>query len=414
MSGPEAVQVTVAVHTDGLALRAGTAFIQERRGTVSTTFTYDSDFQGDRRGYAISPDLPLSSARHHVAGLPGTFSDSAPDRWGRNLVNKRARGQARQEGQPAPSVREVDYLLGVSDLTRQGALRFAVGDGPFLAAETAVPKLIELPRLLRAADEITDDSGDGLAAVKILLDAGTGSLGGARPKASVRDGERLLIAKFPHPGDTWDVMAWEKTALDLAERAGIPVPVRQLVTVDGRHALLLERFDRDESRRVAYMSAMSLVGGSDGGSFDFLEVAEALAEQGAAVKTDLAQLWRRIAFSLAINNTDNHLRNLGLLHGRGGWSLAPAFDLNPNPNTQAEPVTSIGFAAGPRTAHMDALLASAADFRLTREAAYGIAGAVADAVRDWRRVAAANGLSERACELFSDCFAAPLWTQADH
>ena len=405
MSGPDAVAVTVAVHTEGLDLRAGTAFIQERRGTVSTTFTYDSDFQSDHRGFAISPDLPLSGARHHVVGLPGTFSDSAPDRWGRNLIDKRARGQARREGQPAPSVSEVDYLLGVSDLTRQGALRFAVGDGPFLAAETAVPQLIELPRLLQAADEVTNDSDSGLAAVKTLLDAGTGSLGGARPKASVRAGDRLLIAKFPHPGDTWDVMAWEKTALDLADRAGIPVPVRQLVTVDGRHALLLERFDRDESRRVAYMSAMSLVGGRDGGSFDFLEVAEALAAQGAAVKMDLAQLWRRIAFSLAINNTDNHLRNHGFLHGRGGWLLAPAFDLNPNPDTQAEPVTSIGFATGPRTGQMEALLASAPDFRLTPQAASAVAGDVAAAVRHWRAVAIANSVSKPECDLFADCFA---------
>jgi serine/threonine-protein kinase HipA len=405
MSGPEAVAVTVAVHTDGLDLRAGTAFIQERRGAVSTTFTYDSDFQSDHRGFAISPDLPLSSARHHVAGLPGTFSDSAPDRWGRNLIDKRARGQARQAGRPVRSVGEVDYLLGVSDLTRQGALRFAIGDGPFLAAETVVPKLIELPRLLRAADEVSNDSEGGLAAVKTLLDAGTGSLGGARPKASVRDGERLLIAKFPHPGDRWDVMAWEKTVLDLAERSGIPVPVRQLVTVDGRHALLLERFDRDESRRVAYMSALSLVGGRDGGSFDFLEVAEALAALGAAVKTDLAQLWRRIDFSLAINNTDNHLRNHGFLHARGGWLLAPAFDLNPNPDTTAEPVTSVGFATGPRAEQVEALLASAPDFRLTPPAASAIAGAVAAAVRDWRAVATANGISELECDLFADCFA---------
>lgn len=184
MTGPEAVSVTVVLDGDGSLRTAGTAYIQERRGAVSTTFTYAPEFLAAPRAFAISPDLPLLDARHRVTALPGAIGDSAPDRWGRNLVAKRIRGQARAEGRPAPTIREVDYLLGVSDLTRQGALRFAADPaGPFLATDADVPRLIELPRLLHAADAVTrDDDPDSLAAVEALLDAGTGSLGAPGPR----------------------------------------------------------------------------------------------------------------------------------------------------------------------------------------------------------------------------------------
>ena len=160
-----------------------------------------------------------------VPGLPGCFQDCSPDRWGRNLIEKRLRAFALREGTGQRTLTDVDYLLGVADLTRQGALRLrhgsdSVPSGPFIDPDTVVPKLLELPRLLAAADAVARDPDDQTA-VKDLLDAGSGSLGGARPKASVREGERLMIAKFPHRDDTWDVMAWEATALDLAEGADI-------------------------------------------------------------------------------------------------------------------------------------------------------------------------------------------------
>jgi len=407
MTGADATQVAVAVAIGEQDVHAGTAFIQERRGALSTTFTYTPAFQSDPRGFSISPDLPLTAGRHHVTGLPGVFADSAPDRWGRNLIAKQVRGEARLGGRPVPTVLEVDYLLGVSDLTRQGALRFRLADGPFLAADSHVPTLIELPRLLRASDAIsTGDEGDALAAVKVLLDAGTGSLGGARPKASVRDGQQLLIAKFPHPGDQWDVMAWEKTVLDLAERVGIAVPRMRLVSIDGRHALLLERFDRIGAQRVHYLSAMSLVGGHDGTTYDYLEVAEALARHGATVAADLAQLWLRIAFFLAVNNTDDHLRNHGLLRARAGWSLAPAFDVNPNPDPRGEPVTSTGFSSGSRAVRRQALLACAGDFGLSPQVAKETLATVTTGVRNWRQVAASNDIRTDEQDLFTDCFEA--------
>ncbi|GAB2683052.1 type II toxin-antitoxin system HipA family toxin [Thalassiella azotivora] len=401
MNRPAPAQLGVHVELDGATVRAGRAFITERRGVVSTTFDYDTDYQRRPDAYPISPDLPLDASRHHVAGLPGGFADGAPDRWGRNLIRKRLLALARAAGGTPRSVAEVDYLLGVSDLSRQGALRYTTADGgPYLADEADVPKLLELPRLLAAADEVAA-GGEDMAAVQVLLDAGSGSLGGARPKASVRAGRRLMIAKFPHHADEWDVMAWEKTALDLAAACGVDVPERRLVDVGGRSVLLLDRFDRARGARVGYVSAMTLLGAQDGGPADYLEVAEALGEHGARVRADLSQLWRRVAFSVAVNNTDDHLRNHGFLRARGGWVLSPAFDVNPEPDPARGRVTSIGFVndpAGCRAALRDVVDA----FRLTSERAEQIWTEVRRAVAGWRDVAERNGIPAAERDRFAD------------
>ncbi len=402
MSQPATTPLRVCLDVNGVAVPAGAAYVSERRGVVSTAFDYDRNYLADRRGYGISPELPLSSGRHHASRMPGAFADSTPDRWGRNLIGKRIRAQARLAGRTPTTVTEVDYLLGVSDLTRQGALRFATDDaGPFLAEGLDVPKMLKLPRLLAAADAVAFDTDEDLSAVKVLLDAGSASLGGARPKASVRTDGNLLIAKFPHPADEWDVMAWEKTALDLAEQADIRVPARRLVDVGGRSVLVLDRFDRTRSGRVGYLSAMTLLRGRDGGSYDYLEVVEAITEHGSAVASDLAELWRRIAFSLVINNTDDHLRNHGFLRESGGWRLSPAFDINPDPDSNRHRVTTIGYTAG-AAAGLEALLGSAADFGLQDQLARRVLDEVLAATSNWRQVAAANGLSETTTERFSD------------
>jgi serine/threonine-protein kinase HipA len=303
----------------------GRAFFAVNRRGVSTTVRYDETYLSGRNGsFALDPALPLFTGQHAVAdGLPYCFTDCAPDRWGRNLIRKRLQALDAEAGRTRRDVTEIDYLLGVTDLTRQGALRFTEPgsgpDGPFLAADPDVPKLLELPRLLHAAELVDLDEGDDLGAVKELLDAGTGSLGGTRPKALVRDGDRILIAKFASPRDEWDVIAWEKTALDLAERAGIRVPNRRLQRINGKAVLLLDRFDRtDAGSRIPYMSAMTLLMARDGGSgdFDYVDLAEALTEHGdVTITQDLLELWRRVAFSVAIHNTDDHLRNHGFLRG---------------------------------------------------------------------------------------------------
>ena len=387
-------------------LLVGEIFFTAKGGKlVSSTFNYDTGYLAWDGAFPIDPALGLHTGGQYVTGLPGAMRDCAPDRWGRNLITKARRGAALAEGRKAETLTDADFLVGVSDFTRQGALRFtAQQNGPFLGDGTAVPKLIELPRLLRAAEAASLD--DDFAAIKTLLDAGTGSLGGARPKASARDGEQLLIAKFPHPNDEWDVMAWEKTALDLAEIAGIRVPRTRLTRVDDRAVLLLDRFDRRHDGRIPYASAMTVLSAHDGESHDYVEVAEALPEVSAATRADLNELWRRIAFSVLVNNTDDHLRNHGFLHGQGGWRLSPAFDVNPNPDTGTARQTGVG-GAYEREDALEALRQYTKEFDLTPARAGELLDQIKAAVSGWREVAAGHGVNAKEMELFSDAFWLP-------
>lgn len=380
-----------------------------RRAGISTTFTYDPTWLARPDAYAIDPHLSLFGRSSTVAGLPGCFQDCSPDRWGRNLVEKRLRALALREGTGQRTLTDVDHLLGVADLTRQGALRLRPASpasepiGPFIDLDTVVPKLLELPRLLAAADAVGRDPDDQTA-IKDLLDAGSGSLGGARPKASVREGERLMIAKFPHREDTWDVMAWEATALDLAEEAGIAVPGRRMTRINGRAVLILDRFDRTpDGRRVPYISAMTLLGRSDGDVSDYTDVCDAISDEGAATNLDLEVLWRRVAFSVAIHNTDDHLRNHGFTRAPGGWTLAPAFDINPNPDVGTERVTGIdgARAINDETLGLESL---AAECRLDARRRSRIVTEILNSVTGWEAMARRHGIPASEIKHFENTF----------
>lgn len=399
-----------AVYADlaGATLHVGTAHIGRRRA-LTTTFQYSGEYLRSTGAYSLSPDLPVRESRHAVPGLPGAFADSAPDRWGRKLITKRLRSSDRQAGRTPRTLTDVDFLLGVSDFTRQGALRYADrAGGPFREPDHEVPRLVGLPTLMRAADVVARDEEDQ-AAIKTLLDAGTGSLGGARPKASVRDGGQLLIAKFAHPHDSWDVMGWEKTALDLAQAAGISVPKSRLITIDGRHALLVQRFDRTSTGRIGYISAMTLLGAADGEARDYLEVAEAMSAESPTPTTDLAELWRRVVFYCSISNTDDHLRNLGFLRTGPGWALAPAFDLNPNPEPGPSRQTTVGWAEPQSDATLEALLEVRDEFGLDAASSRRILTDVSEATAQWRDVARSHGIAEAEIDRFAGAFP-PLGT----
>lgn len=399
--------VVVHVDIEGIPVRAGVAYFTFGRQHVSTTFVYGSEYLGNPRGFDLDPTLPRQSGQQYVDKMPGSFQDCSPDRWGRNLINKRRQGEERLGGSGRlPTITEVDYLLGVSDLTRQGDLRFThPGGGDFLGVRHTVPKLISLPKLLNSADRVAGN-GEDLEAVKTLLEAGSGSLGGARPKASVEgDDGALMIAKFPHLEDEWDVMAWEKWALDLAEDSGIATPRRRLTEVGIRRVLLLDRFDRrDRGVRVGYISAMTLLDRRDGDEGDYLEIAEAIPERGANVNRDLHELYRRIVFNVAIHNTDDHLRNHGFLRAPGGWKLSPVFDVNPNPLIARGRVTSIGGSVSPDD-EVEALHDVAGEFRLGEKAARSIIQDVLDALETWRNVAARNRIPASEQDMFSQVIA---------
>lgn len=386
---------------DGARL-VGQAHFTRQRGQISTTFLYDPGYlAGD--GMSIDPALPLVAGAQHQNGLVRAFADSAPDRWGRNLVEKAERRRARDEGRTARRLDDLDFLLGVSDDTRQGALRYRLAGGTaFLGKPATVPRLVSLPELLRASDELVSDE-DPSRAVKQLLDTGTTGLGGARPKASVLlDDGPLAIAKFPHSSDGWDVMAWEATALDLLEAAGIQAPRRRLTRVGERSVLILRRFDRTGAgRRIGYISAMTALSATDGEHRDYAEITEAMRDLSRSPRADHHELFDRVAAYVALGNTDDHLRNHGFLADRGSWRLSPVFDVNPNPDPQRIRSTSImGADASPDEA--EALLALAEECSLTLDQARQRMAHVAGAVSRWRDAARRNGVREQEITMMAD------------
>lgn len=379
----------------------GQAHFTRTRGQISTTFLYEPGYLADD-GMAIDPALPLVSGSQHQRGLVRAFADSAPGRWGRNLIEKAERTRARDEGRAPRRLDDLDFLLGVSDDTRQGALRFRLpGDQAFLDKPSSVPQLVSLPQLLHASDELASDE-DPSSAVKQLLDTGTTGWGGARPRASVRleDGS-LAIAKFPHGGDQWDVVAWEATALDLMERAGIRTPQRRLTRVGGRSVLILRRFDRNSGGdRVGYISAMTATGSVDGEQRDYADVAEAMRDLSRSPRADHHELFDRVVASVALGNTDDHLRNHGFLAERGSWTLSPVFDVNPNPDPWGVRSTTIMGADAPPD-EVEGMLSLAEDCSLTGEQARERMRRIAGALSGWRDAARRNRLGEHEISLLA-------------
>ncbi|HPU13638.1 MAG TPA: HipA domain-containing protein [Aeromicrobium sp.] len=265
-----------------------------------------------------------------------------------------------------------------------------------------VPQLISLPGLLQAADELAFD-GDSTAAVKQLLDTGTTGLGGARPKASVRleDGT-LAIAKFPHSSDRWDVMAWEATALDLLQAAGIRVPQRRLTRVGERSVLILRRFDRTEhGHRVGYISAMTALGARDGDHRDYADLAGAIRDLSSSPKSDHHELFDRVVASVVLGNTDDHLRNHGFLADRNSWTLSPAFDVNPAPDLWRARATSI-LGAETLPDEADALLALAEECSLSPEQARDRIQRITSIFAGWQAAARRNQIRDQEIALMAE------------
>jgi serine/threonine-protein kinase HipA len=392
----EPIEVIVAMADENVP--AGRLFSHRRRGRESASFSYDATYLSRPDAYALDPALPLlQGSQQTPSGLEmfRAFADSAPDRWGRTLVARAERRRADEAETAQRSLGEIDYLLGVRDDLRQGALRFRdTTSGAFLATDdVGVPMLTSLAPLVQAAEHI--ESGvETTDELRQLLRAGS-SLGGARPKANVRDTDgRLAIAKFPSARhDTWNVMAWEKLALDLAEAAGITVPRSRLLRVADRTVLIVSRFDRRAGARVGYASALTMLEASDGDTGSYVDIAAVIEQISPSAKDDLHELWRRIAFSVLISNTDDHLRNHGFLHVEAGtWSLSPAFDLNPDPAPGTKHL-STAIDERDTQATVPTLLSVAQLFRLTEGEAVGVLREVAAATRGWRRGAETLGIS---------------------
>ncbi len=402
--------VFVYCDVEGTPRFAGRLWARTRKGRQNASFEYHRDWLQSPDRFSLEPALMLAAGPFHTASdkpLFGAIGDSAPDRWGRALMRRAERRRAESEGRTPHTLMEIDYLLGVDDEARQGALRFArQEDGPFLAEPIAarIPPLVELPRLLSAAERVAEDS-ESDEDLRLLLAPGS-SLGGARPKASVRDRDgHLAIAKFPHPRDEVNTVSWEATALTLAGRAGIPVPEWRMEEVSGRPVLILRRFDRAADRRIPFLSAMSMLDARDNEARSYLEFVDALRQCGARAGDDMRLLWRRIVFNILISNTDDHLRNHGFLYdGPDGWQLAPAYDLNPVPADVKPRVLATAIDIEDGTASLNLAMEVAGYFDLSPDEARAIARETGQAVAAWRDEAARAGLAPAEIDRMASAF----------
>jgi serine/threonine-protein kinase HipA len=405
-TGRDAIQVHLEALELGAQARVGTLWRHDVRTGVPAAFEYDAAWLKSAHAFMLDPRLALYGGEQHPAHPApafGVFMDSAPDRWGRVLMERREALAARREDRKPRRLQEVDFLLGVHDLTRMGALRLrATDDGPFLDnSALGAPPVTDLAELARASRAIEDVGAEDLPAYErwlSMLIAPGSSLGGARPKANFVDADgSLWLAKFPAKDDRQDVGAWELVARKLAHRAGIWMPAARGLKLTDRHlTYCAQRFDRDgqgpaASRRM-FSSAMTLLEYTDGETgASYLDLAQFISDQGAQghVDADLEQLLRRVLFNIRIGNRDDHLRNHGFIRTPTGWRLAPAYDINPNPHKESHAISVDGQTPEP---NIDAALTCAELYRVSKVRAKAVLREIDRALRDWRLEATAQGL----------------------
>lgn len=403
-------KVYVYVELDGELNLVGQLWARSNRDKEGASFQYEQNWLAHPERFALEPALELTEGTYHTEAyrnMFGSIGDSAPDRWGRILMRRNASRRARAFDRQPQTLTEIDYLLGVYDEARQGALRFSENiGGPFLQHSEAnpIPPLIELPKLLSATENFLEDN-ESEEDLRLLLAPGS-SLGGARPKASVRDRDgQLAIAKFPRKDDEYSAVRWEAVALSLAGKAGLRVPEWRLELIASKPTLIIKRFDRNFTKRIPFLSAMSMVGGKDNEQHSYLEIVDALRQHGASPAQDMADLWKRIVFSILISNTDDHLRNHGFLYERfKGWRLSPIYDVNPTPIEIKPRVLTTAIDLVDSTASLDLAFSVALEFGLTQEEAKRIAKEVGIAVVNWRAEARNFNINTNEIERMASAF----------
>lgn len=399
----ESYQVHLDAQELGGLVRVGTLWRHDARADVPAAFEYDPAWLQSGMAFMLDPRLELYRGEQHPAhpaSAFGVFMDSAPDRWGRVLMERREAIAALREDRKPRRLREMDFLLGVHDLTRMGALRLrATDDGPFLDhSALGAPPVTDLEELARASRAIENADAEKLPEYErwlAMLIAPGSSLGGARPKANFMEEDgSLWLAKFPARDDRYDVGAWELVARNLAQRAGIWMPEARGLRLTDRHlTYCAKRFDREGQSRRMFSSAMTLLeytDGEDGASY--LDLAEFLSDQGAQshIEADLDQLFRRVLFNIRIGNRDDHLRNHGFIREPSGWRLSQAFDVNPSLAKAKHALTLDGRRATPS---VEAAMATAELYRLTTSEAQAVLAQVRNALAGWLDEAERHGLA---------------------
>jgi serine/threonine-protein kinase HipA len=408
---PSVVAVEIDSAELGGPVHVGTLRRIAAPGGALVAFAYDEAWVGRRDAFVIDPTHGLYPGEQYPRqggdNIAPIFTDAAPDRWGRTLLERHEALEARSEGRARRALGEWEFLLGVTDVSRMGALRFRDADGRYLDdTNPAIPPMAYLRELEAAAREIEHPSRGGRSheaqQLALLLAPGS-SLGGARPKATVlgEDGA-LWIAKFPSHNDTRDMAACEWVLNELAAAARISVPEHRLLTLGStHHTFAARRFDRVEGSRRLYASALTMLSRRDREAASYLEIALAVADHGARgqIDADLAQLFRRVVFSVLTAHRDDHLRNHGFLRTADGWRLAPAFDLNPMPEKVEH---ELAIDAGVHAGDVDLVLETAPFYRLTERGAHEVVDEVRGALALWRTIAASASLGEVEMEALAD------------
>lgn len=403
-------KLEVWIDADFIDTMTKVGILSHDRGNVR--FNYDKGWLEHPSRFDIDPDLSLDHATFHPNQVDnfGIFLDSSPDRWGQTLMKRREAMEAKDEKRPPKNLYPWDFLIGVEDLTRQGALRFKYeGTDIFLSAsDPSIPPITKLRELEAVAKELTSKRIDNLDALrqwlKVLVAPGS-SLGGARPKANFSDTDTSTwIAKFPAKDDDRDIGAWENLVHDLAINAKLDVPSAKVLQLGSEyHTFCVKRFDRDRGKRVFYASAMTMLKRKDNNGASYLDIAQFLMTSGAKeyITSDLKQLFRRVVFNVAVGNRDDHLRNHGFILTRAGWRLSPAFDINPNID-KADHVLNLDDVDNRPS--IGTILETAEFYELDKLEAKQIAEEVISVIANWKEVAKKNGIANAEIELMEAAF----------
>jgi serine/threonine-protein kinase HipA len=391
----------------------GILSVHQGKGRKSFSFAYDSKWLKEKKLFLLDPDIGHYSGPQFPDRKEnfGVFLDSMPDTWGRTLMKKRAAQLALENGKIGPVLRETDFLLGVADSCRMGALRFKLDPkGPFMDddAHSPIPPWTSVGELQHVAELVESDKDTReLNKWLVMLMAPGSSLGGARPKANILDKTgHPWIAKFPSKNDINDKAKWEFLAYKLAMEAGVIMSESRIEKVAGNyHTFFTKRFDRKNRERVHFASGMTMTGNNEDTIRDnrasYLDLSAFIQNHGGNIKEDLHQLWRRIVFNIAISNTDDHLRNHGFLIIGDTWRLSPAFDVNPSTD-KSELALNIDDTSG--LPDFDLALSIMEYFRLNADEARSILSRVRKAVRGWEPMAKLIGISRSEIEMMRPAF----------
>ena len=386
------------------------------RGSDSYGFKYDDNWLKKYGNLFLSFDLNNYPGLQYTAperDIFGCFSDALPDRWGRTLLNRREQVLSNEEKRPVRRLTSFDYLKGIDDASRIGGFRFKTkADGDFINSVNTlrIPPLTNIRQLLNASSEIEkSEEANQLPDKKWLMQLVQpgSSLGGARPKASViENNNTLYMAKFPSLKDDYDVGLWEHFCHLLATRAGISAAATKVLsTNDKYHTLLSRRFDRTaEGKRIHFASAMTLLGLSDGDNAStgngYLDIVDFIIQNCTDVNRNLQELFRRVAFNICIANSDDHFRNHGFLLTQKGWTLSPAYDINPSHNQYQ----SLLISDSSSKADLNILLDACEKYMLTKDVAKQIISEVTKVINEWTSLATKLGIAKREMELFGTIF----------